>query len=65
MTILAATILNGPYKGWPLGVSEAIAHGRISPKDAKKALIADCVRRKAEIDQEISAYEILPDEIIL
>lgn len=64
MTILSATITDGPFKGWPLGASVAITAGQ-TPSDIKAAMIKDCEKRKVEIDAQIEAIRKLPDKIVM
>jgi hypothetical protein len=69
MSIMDATVSEGPYKGFPLAAAIAIGEGKVTPREAKALLIehyGDQKRAAIELcDAAIAETNSLPDSISL
>lgn len=60
-----ATIIDGPYKGWPFFAAMYLSSGTMTPAQVKDALLADIDQKRADLEKQREAIKALPDKIVI
>jgi hypothetical protein len=60
-----ATIIDGPYKGWPLFAAIYLSNGIMTPAQVKAALLDDIDKKHADLERQREVIKSLPDKIVI